>query len=242
MAKYDIIGLDYANLRRPDPRIAAQIHAALGDAKTIVNVGAGAGGYEPPDRAVTAVEPSQTMIDQRPATAAPAIQGNAENLPFPDDSFDAAMASLTIHHWTDHAKGLQEMRRVSRGPVVLFTFDPTPRDFWLWHYFPGLAALDAHIMPPMTFYESVLGPVDIHPIPIPADCTDGFLCAYWKRPAAYLDDKIRTGMSSFHAMDAVEAGLENLAHDLETGTWEQQNADLLNKNALDMGYRLVISR
>lgn len=241
MAKYDTIGLDYANLRKPDPRLAALIDHHLGEARSIVNVGAGAGGYEPANRSVTAIEPSQTMIDQRPQSAAAAICASAEALPFADNTFDAAMAALTIHHWQGKAEGLREMRRVSRGPVVLLTFDPAPQDFWLWDYFPELATLDAKIMPPMEFYGGVLGPVEIYPVPIPADCTDGFLCAYWKRPAAYLDDKIRSGMSSFWAIDHVESGLARLREDLESGAWESNNAHLLKQESLDMGYRLVVA-
>lgn len=241
MAKYDTIGVDYANLRKPDPRIAAQIHAALGDAKTVVNVGAGAGAYEPTDRAVTAVEPSQTMIDQRPADYGHAIQGVAEDLPFADNSFDAAMASLTIHHWSDQSRGLREMRRVARGPVVVFTFDPAPQDFWLFNYFPDLATLDAGMMPPMKFYEDILGPVTVEIVPIPADCSDGFVGAYWKRPSAYLDEKIRAGMSPFHTIKGVDAGLERLESDLRSGLWAAKNAMLLKQDVLDVGYRLVVA-
>ncbi|QIG54027.1 methyltransferase domain-containing protein [Altererythrobacter sp. BO-6] len=241
-ALYDTIGVDYANLRRPDLRIAAQLHAALGDAQSVLNVGAGAGSYEPIDRDVTALEPSAEMIAQRPSGSAPAVQGSAEDLPFADKSFDAAMAVLTIHHWSDQAKGLAEMRRVARGPVVLLTFDPAFRGAWQMEYWPQLVTLDEDQMPPLDFYERHLGPVDIETVPVPHDCSDGFLYAYWRRPEAYLDPRIRKGSSSFWKLVGVEAGLEQLAADLRSGDWARENAALLDAEVRDMGYRLVIAR
>lgn len=238
---YDTIGVNYANLRQPDARIAAAIHGALGAAETVLNVGAGAGSYEPSDRQVTALEPSAEMIRQRPPGAAPVHQGAAEDLPFEDKSFDASMAILTIHHWTDKAKGLSEMRRVTRGPVVLLTFDPACRDFWLIDYFPEIVTIDAGQMPNMDFFGKCLGPVEILPVPVPHDCTDGFLGAYWRRPAAYLDPKIRAGISSFWKMQDVETPLRRLEADLKSGAWARQNADLLALDAYDIGYRLVRS-
>lgn len=238
-AIYDRIGVDYSNLRRPDPRIAAQIHAALGDAKTVLNVGAGTGNYEPTDRQVTALEPSAEMIAQRPAGAAPVVQGHAEALPFADNAFDAAMAVLTVHHWADQPKGLREMRRVAKGPVVILTFDPACRESWLGDYLPELIRLDESTFPAISDYEQWLGPVDIAPVPIPKDCTDGFLAAYWKRPHAYLDPQIRSGISSFWMIDGVDAGLERLSRDLETGEWHRHYAELLEQDSFDAGYRLV---
>lgn len=242
VAKYDSIGLDYANLRRPDPRIAEAISAALGDANTVLNVGAGAGSYEPTGRQVTAIEPSARMIAQRPADAAPAIQGVAESLPFADDSFDAAMAVLTVHHWTDQRGGLLEMRRVSRGPVVILTFDPHFQGAWLNAYFPGLATLDLAQMPSISLYEDVLGPVSVTPLAVPHDCSDGFLYAYWRRPAAYLDPRIRTGMSSFHALGDVSQGVDRLASDLESGAWDAQYSALMDCETYDAGYRLIVTK
>lgn len=238
---YDTIGLDYANLRRPDPRIAAVIDKMLGDARRVLNVGAGTGNYEPGGREVVALEPSAEMIAQRPAGAAPVVQGSAEALPFADRSFDAAMGVLTVHHWTDPAKGLAEMRRVARGPVVLLTFDPAHRVAWLLDYWPQLAELDAAHMPPLSLYGEVLGPVEIIPLPIPHDCTDGFLYAYWRRPHAYLDQRVRQAISSFWKIDA-EAGLARLAADLESGAWEARYGDLLRQDAIDGGYCVVVSR
>jgi SAM-dependent methyltransferase len=238
---YDSIGVDYARQRQPDPRIAARIAAALGSARTILNVGAGAGSYEPADRAVTALEPAMTMIRQRPAMAAPVVQGVAEALPFADGSFDAAMAVLTVHHWTDPAQGLAEMRRVARGPIVILTYDPAFRGFWLADYIPELVTLDDARMPPMTLYAQALGPVTNTPVPIPHDCVDGFLCAWWRRPAAYLDPRVRAGMSSFARIGDVTPALRQLQADLESGDWARRHADLLTRDAIDLGYRLVVS-
>lgn len=238
--KYDQIGVTYAALRRPDPRIAAVIAAALGQAKTVLNVGAGTGSYEPADRQVTAVEPSLEMIRKRARSAAPAIQACAEKLPFDDAAFDASMAILTIHHWRDKAAGLREMRRVTRGPVVLLTFDPAQRP-WLTDYLPELAALDEAQMPAMSDYIDWLGPAEVMPVPVPHDCIDGFLYAYWKRPAAYLDPHLRSGSSSFWAIPSVDSGLERLKKDLETGAWMQRYGHLLELDAYDAGYRLVRS-
>ena len=239
---YDTIGVNYADLRNPDHRIQTTIQRALGSAKTVLNVGAGAGSYEPANRQVTAVEPSAEMIRQRGASAVPAIQGYAEDLPFDDDSFDAAMAILTVHHWADKEKGLKEMRRVTRGPVVILTFDPAHRGAWLIDYIPELAELDDGQMPRMEDYETWLGPVVISAVPVPHDCTDGFLYAYWRRPAAYLDPKIRAAMSSFWAIDGISERLERLADDLRTGAWAQRYSELLDIDEYDCGYRLVTTK
>lgn len=236
---YDEIGLNYANLRKPEARIAAKIDRALGDARTVLNVGAGAGGYEPVGRKVTAIEPSQEMIDQRPPGDAAVIKGRAETLPFEDQSFDAAMASLTIHHWTDKPRGVAEMRRVARGKLVFLTFDPDFRDFWLADYFPALAALDERHMPRMRDFETWLGTVRISTVPIPHDCTDGFLAGYWRRPSAYLDQRVRSAMSSFWAIGDVSEGLAQLNRDLKSGEWDHRYGSLRDVEALDCGYRLV---
>lgn len=238
-AKYDSIGINYSELRKPDPRIAALIAQALGTAETILNVGAGSGSYEPTARQVTAVEPSTQMIRQRSAKTARVVQGCAEQLPFEDDSFDASMAILTVHHWSDKERGLQEMRRVTRGRIVLLTFDPAYRGAWLNEYLPELAALDEAQMPSMSDYERWLGSVQISPVPIPHDCTDGFLYAYWRRPAAYLDARIRSGSSAFRYIENVEEGLARLRNDLESGEWACRHSELLRLDAYDAGYRLV---
>ncbi|MEL7447869.1 MAG: methyltransferase domain-containing protein [Pseudomonadota bacterium] len=238
---YDRIGINYDELRKPDPRLAAAITSALGDARTVLNVGAGTGSYEPADRQVTAVEPSIEMLRKRPPGRATAIQGIAEDLPFDDDAFDAAMAILTVHHWTDKRAGLREMRRVTRGPIVLLTFDPAIRP-WLTDYLPELATLDEAQMPAITDYGRWLNGAQIHPVPIPHDCTDGFLYAYWRRPAAYLDARIRSGSSSFWAIDTAESGLDALRKDLASGEWERRYGHLLELDAYDAGYRLVVAK
>jgi SAM-dependent methyltransferase len=239
-ARYDRIGINYAALRKPDPRIAAPIHAALGQAGTVLNVGAGTGSYEPVDRLVTAVEPSLEMIRRRSRGAAKVVQASAENLPFHDGAFDASMALLTVHHWRDKKLGLREMRRVTRGRIVLLTFDPSQRP-WLTDYLPELIALDEAHLPTMSDYQRWLGAVQVTPVLVPHDCTDGFLYAYWRRPEAYLDARIRSGSSSFWAIRNAEAGLERLRRDLETGEWRRRYADLFALDVYDAGYRLVVA-
>ncbi|HJS45234.1 MAG TPA: class I SAM-dependent methyltransferase, partial [Rhizomicrobium sp.] len=199
------------------------------------------GSYEPADRQVTAVEPSLEMIRKRNPAAAPVMQASAGDLPFADKSFDAAMAILTIHHWPDKEAGLREMRRVTRGRIVLLAYDPAHRP-WLTDYLPELVALDEAQMPSMSDYEKWLGDVQVTPVLVPHDCSDGFLYAYWRRPTAYLDPHIRSGSSSFWAIGgSTEAGLERLKRDLDSGAWERRYADLLARDAYDAGYRLVIA-
>lgn len=240
IAQYDRIGLNYGELRKPDPRIADAIHGALGQAQTVLNIGAGTGSYEPTDRQVTAVEPSLEMIRKRSRLAAKAIQASADNLPFDDNYFDAAMAILTVHHWPDIEAGLREVRRVTRGRIVILTFDPLFRP-WLTDYLPELAALDDARIPAMENYERWLGPIEVIPVLVPHDCTDGFLYAYWRRPEAYLDARIRSGSSSFWAIGDVGPGLQKLEHDIATGEWERRHADLLTRDVYDAGYRIVVA-
>ncbi len=238
-SNYDSIGINYSELRRPDLRIAALIDDALGFAETVLNVGAGTGSYEPSNREVVAVEPSQEMISQRGPSAPRAIQGYADDLPFEDNSFDASMAILTVHHWPDKKKGLQEMRRVTRDKIILLTFDPAHRRSWLTDYLPELVTLDEAQMPIMSDYERWLDEVEIVPVPVPHDCTDGFLYAYWRRPAAYLDAQIRSGSSSFWVIKNADQGLNKLAEDLKSGEWERRYSHFLKLDACDVGYRLV---
>lgn len=245
MSDYDHIGRGYAQQRRPDPRIAARLATALGDARSVLNVGAGAGSYEPADQRVIALEPSRVMIAQRAAGAAPAVQARAEALPFADRSFDAAMAVLTLHHWADRAGGLAECVRVARDRVVLLTFDAVARGFWLVRdYFPEFLELDRRQFPPMADYAALFGPharIEIEAVPVPRDCVDGFLGAYWARPEAYLDPAVRAGISSFARCD-VSAGVERLRADLASGAWHARNGALLEQDALDIGYRLVVAK
>src|SRR5919106_5502498 len=180
---YDQIGIGYARLRRPDPRLAARICQALGAAETVVNVGAGAGSYEPRDRYVIAVEPSLTMIHQRPQGSTPVVRASATHLPFKDDAFGAALAVLAVHHWPDRGRGLRELARVARDRVVVVTWDPAFSSFWLIDdYFPAIGALDRRLLPTMEEIQRALGSCTIRSLPIPHDCTDGFLGAYWRRP------------------------------------------------------------
>ncbi len=208
-----------------------------------MNVGAGAGSYEPADRDVVAVEPSETMIAQRPPGAAPVVRAYAEELPFEDGAFDAAMVVLSDHHWEDHAGGLAELRRVARR-VVIFNWDPaTVLDMWIVRdYFPGIEKLvpDGYRL---AHTVEGLGGGRVEPVPIPHDCVDGFFHAYWRRPEAYLDAQVRAGISVFARLepDEVEAGVERLRRDLASGEWERRNGELRALEEIDAGYRLVIS-
>ena len=242
---YDTIGPGYARYRQPDPRIEAAIGAALGEARRVVNVGAGAGSYEPREREVIAVEPSQVMIAQR-RSAAPVIRAVAEALPLATDSVDAALAVLTVHHWQDWRRGIAELRRVARGPVVVLTHDSDAarvRDFWLVRdYFPDLGESMGVGMPDLEALCALLG-ATAHVLPVPADCVDGFLASYWRRPERYLDPQARAAISTFHmlAPAAVEAGAQRLAADLASGAWRQRHGALLEQDAADYGYRLVVA-
>ena len=226
---YEAHDVGYAFVRRPDPRIEAMIHGALGDARTVLNVGAGAGSYEPRDRHVVAVEPSQAMRAQRPRPSAPAVIGRAEALPFDDGAFDAAMATLTIHQWQDLEKGLREVRRVTRGPIVLLTFDPARMErFWLARYAPELIAVEARRDPALARLEAALGPLAVSEVPIPLDCTDGFTEAFYGRPERLLDPAVRAAQSSWGFLGEGEPAriVERLAADLESGAWDARHGAL----------------
>ncbi|KKD06217.1 methyltransferase domain-containing protein [Streptomyces sp. WM6386] len=245
MATYDTLGATYARTRRPDPRIAAQIHAALGNVTDVINVGAGTGSYEPA-RTVLAVEPSKVMLAQRPPGSAPAVQAVAEHLPVRDDAADAVMALLTIHHWTDPAAGIAELRRVARRRVVVLTWDQRVfrERFWLVReYLPEAAAFDDDRAVPTDRLAELLGGARVEPVPVPHDCTDGFAAAYWRRPHAYLEAQVRAGVSllSQPGEDALAPGLARLADDLATGRWRTRHADLLTRDSFDVGYRLLVA-
>ena len=241
---YDRIGTAYARRRQPDPRIAAQIVSALGEAESVVDVGAGTGSYEPHDRFVVAVEPSTVMIAQRPPGAAPVVRAWAERLPFVDGAFDAALALLTVHHWPDKARGLAELVRVAHRRVV-FTFDPDVHYSFslLDEYFPAAMENERHRVPSIDEVATAIGATRIEIVPVPHDCLDGFGWAYWRRPEAYLDPEVRACISMFARMDAsdVEPGVERLRRDLESGAWYERHADLLERDWVDGGYRLVIA-
>jgi SAM-dependent methyltransferase len=240
---YDTIGATYTATRRTEPRIAAQVWAALGSARTVLNVGAGTGSYEPPDRDVTAVEPSTVMRAQRPVSAAVCAAATAANLPFADKRFDAAMAFATVHHWPDLMVGIREMQRVARR-VVVFTCDTSDRAwrrrFWLTRdYLPEVAASPIGLA---TELASALG-ARVEPVLIPWDCVDGFFEAYWRRPEAYLDESVRRGISVWArvGMNAEQRAVRILRDDLASGRWAERNSDLLGLEAADLGLRLLIA-
>jgi SAM-dependent methyltransferase len=242
---YEATGAGYASVRRPDPRIAALVHAALGTARTVLNVGAGAGSYEPADRSVVAVEPSARMRAQRPKGAAPVVDATAEDLPFADDAFDAAMATVTIHQWQDWERGLRELRRVSRGPVVILTFDAEALPcWWLNDYVPELFSTEATRYPAIDAICAVLGgATEVMVVPVPLDCTDGFTEAYYGRPEALLDATVRAGQSAwqFADVEAVSAGLGRLAADLASGEWDARYGHLRTQPELLGAVRLVVA-
>ncbi|WP_086766652.1 methyltransferase domain-containing protein [Streptomyces bobili] len=244
MATYDGIGATYADTRRPDPRIAARVRRALGNATSVINVGAGTGSYEP-SYTVLAVEPSSVMIAQRPAGSAPALRASAESIPLADDSADAAMALLTVHHWSDLEAGIGELLRIARQRVVVLTFDPgINHRFWLLEeYLPEAAAFDSTRAVAVDRLAMLLGGARIETVPIPHDCTDGFLAAFWRRPEAYLDPDVRAGISLFAQTgdEVVQQGLARLSDDLTSGRWHRRHADLLDRETLDVGYRLLVA-
>jgi SAM-dependent methyltransferase len=241
---YDRIGLGYRTTRRPDPRIAAQVASALSGMASVVNVGAGAGSYEPA-ATVVAVEPSSVMIGQRPPGAAPCVRGVAEALPLRDGTVDAALAVLTVHHWSDVGAGVAELRRVARRRIVILTWDQEIlRDFWLVReYLPAAAAVSAGHEVPVARLVELLPGARVEPVPVPHDCTDGFGAAYWRRPDAYLDHRVRAGISMLAQADprALAGGLSALEADLRSGRWHERHRELAGIEQFDAGYRLVVS-
>lgn len=233
---YGVASDGYEHRRRPDPAIAAQLHHALGHAHTVLNVGAGAGSYEPQDLHVVAVEPSAAMRARRPADAVPAIDAAAEALPFDDHCVDAAMAVFTVHQWPDLAGGLRELRRVTRGPVVVLTIDGDALDgFWLGDYLLERMAIERERMPTVTAIQAALGGyTDVQPVPIPRDCSDGFVEAFYARPEALLDPAVRAAQSRWQYLDSgvVERGLTHLAEDLSTGVWDAKYGHLREQDTL----------
>jgi SAM-dependent methyltransferase len=243
VALYDEIGTGYAAVRHQDPRLAAPIWEALGGARTVVNVGAGTGSYEPRDREVTAVEPSAVMIAQRPAGSAPAVQASAESLPFTDDSFDAAMAIITIHHWRDVGAGLAEMGRVARRRVVVVMFDPAlEADLWIARDYLGEhAARCFGWMPQVGRVLAAFPGAGVRPLLVPNDCSDRMFATLWARPEEYLDAHVRAGTSVWNRLPAeVVAGvLGRLRSDLESGAWDRRYGHLRTRSELDCGLRLI---
>jgi len=240
---YDRIGVGYHAHRQAEPAWQRAVDSAIGTARSIVNVGAGAGSYEPADRRVIAVEPAATMVAQRPVDAAPALRATAESMPFPSASFDVALAVLTTHHWSDASAGFSELRRVAPRQVVLTWDVEVASRFWLVReYLPeiaeheaGLATLDAA--------KEHLEVTAVRTLPVPSSCADGVLAAYWRRPEVYLDATVRAAISGISLLDGslVDAAMARLAADLEDGTWTSRHGDLAMLDEIDAGYRLVIA-
>ncbi len=246
--RYETIGRSYAGTRREDPRIAARIHEALGDARSVVNVGAGTGSYEPDDRHVIAVEPSDVMAAQRPPERVPAIRAAAHDLPLRDDSVDAATAILTLHHWDSaQERGVRELRRVARDRVVILTYDArvSGRMWLMADYLPEVAELDQRIFPaPETLADWLGGDVDVQPLPLPRDTTDWMLGSFWAHPERVLDEQARANTSGFARMPAavVQRVVTALRRDLEDGSWDERHGELRELDEYDVGLRLVVAR
>ncbi|NYE95523.1 SAM-dependent methyltransferase [Psychromicrobium silvestre] len=243
-ANYGQIGLGYSNYRRPEPLIAQYIETALGDARTVLNVGAGAGSYEPRDREVTAVEPSATMRAQRPSELSRAIDASSESLPFPDDSFDASMATFTVHQWQDLEQGLSEMRRVTRGPVIILSCDPALLDrFWLVDYAPEVIATEASRYPDPQRIADILGKAKVQTVPIPLQCSDGFGEAYYGRPEMLLDPGARQANSAWSFLGSQEAAesVASLEADLLNGSWDERHGELRTQPFFEGSLVLITS-
>lgn len=237
---YDQLAEQYRAYRKPDSRIAERIQFHALGAKRVLNVGAGLGAYEPENCNVVAVEPSHQMIVRRKKSKAKLMQAVAEHLPFGDNAFDVSMAILTIHHWSDIVSGLKEMRRVSKNKIVLLTWIGYGSDFWLEDYIPEIRDIDEKLFPTLEELNRILGGISVGAVDIPFDCTDGFMCAYWRRPEAYLDPMVRKAISTFSRITGVQDGLNKLQDDITNGTWREKYGHLLGKEKLDLGYRLVV--
>jgi SAM-dependent methyltransferase len=240
---YDRIGASYHETRRQDPRIAASITDALGDARSVLNVGAGTGAYEPTDRDVLAVEPSETMIAQRPRRSAPVIRARAESLPLHDGSFDAALTVNTVQHWTDMRAGLSELRRIARKRIVIFLRDAeNGTRFWLTEdYLPSLDP-SRRTSAIVKAIKDEFPSVKALPVPLTRDCVDGLFSAYWGRPEMYLNSEVRRNISNFSlARDDLAEGLASLQADLESGAWDRKYGHLRSLSELDLGHRLLIA-
>jgi SAM-dependent methyltransferase len=242
---YGVIARTYTDHRRPDPRIAAAVHRALGDARTVLNIGAGAGSYEPLDREVTPVEPSASMRAKRPDTLPAAVDAAAESLPFPDGSFDAAMTTFSVHQWRDLEAGLSEARRVTTGPIAVLTCDPARvRDFWLDEYAPEVLETEARRYPAIdTLARGLGGTTTAVPVPVPLDCSDGFNEAYYGRPEGLLEVGVRLSCSAWSFVDETvhERFTAHLSRDLEDGTWDRRFGHLRDLPALEGSLVLVVS-
>ncbi len=239
-ATYDTIGINYAQKRKSDPRIAAQILERLQGVERILNIGAGTGSYEPIDMNLVALEPSLEMIKQRSTDAHPVVQGTAESLPFEDGSFSHALTILSMHHWKDQAKAFQEINRVVRDKFIAISWDPKSAGFWFTRdYFPEVVEMDQANFPSIDILNEHFDDVKVEPLLIPEDCIDGFLAAYWKRPTAYLNEDVRNSISSFSKLDHIEGPLQQLEADIKNGVWQEKNQSILNQSELDAGYIII---
>ena len=242
---YDSFGHGYASFRQADPRIERRVVEQLGNARSVVNVGAGAGSYEPTDRYVIAIEPSITMRAQRPRHLPPAIDARADALPLDDNSMDAAMSMLSVHHWPDPMKGLREMRRVTKGPIVILTFDPEEIDrLWLSEYVPEIYAADRKRLSFIPLLHSLEGKTEVHSVPIPIDCMDGFTEAFYARPEAFLDARVRSAQSVWRFADAAgtERGISRLADDLKSGAWDKRYGHLRQQPEFEGALKIIVNR
>ena len=237
---YDNIGINYSQKRQSDPRIAKQIQEKLNAAHRVLNIGAGAGSYEPQDLNLIAVEPSIEMINQRPKGAHPVVQASAEALPFPDNYVSHALTILSMHHWTNRDQAFKEINRVSTDYFIAVSWNPEAAPFWLTRdYFPEIIEMDRQIFPKTTEIEAYFDKVSIEPLLIPDDCIDGFLAAYWKRPSAYLEQSVRNSISSFAKLEDPNPGLAILKSDLDRGIWESKNTSILEQSSIDAGYVII---
>ncbi len=240
---YDSLNAEYPGHRVTDPALAEQIHKQLGDAKTVLNVGAGTGSYEPEDRIVVAIEPSEVMRAHRSSELVPAIAGRVEQLPFDDDAFDAAMALLTVHHWEDLERGCAELRRVTRGPIVVMTFDPEAEtEFWLRDYVPEMKEVELWRYGPMERVVEALGGAEIVKLDVTRDCRDAFQVALYARPEWFLRDEVRAAQSAWAHLPsgAEERGIERLAADLKSGEWDRRYGKLRERSSITCQLRLVV--
>ena len=239
---YDALASDYINYRIPDARIASAIRKHIPAGSRVLNVGAGQGSYEPENCNVVALEPSREMISRRPPDKRSAIRGLAESMPFADNCFDISLAILTIHHWHNIQKGLSEMKRVTCQKTIILTWNGDFGDFWLPDYFPEIAHIDTGLFPSIHKICGLLSDAtEIDIVEIPHDCTDGFMCAYWRRPKTYLNTAARNAISTFSRLNDLDDGLKHLQSDIESGVWRKRYSSILQKDKLDCGYRLLIS-
>ncbi len=242
-AKYDKIGVNYAKKRKSDPKVAAQIFKRLEGAERIINIGAGSGSYEPDHVNLVAVEPSIEMINQRNPNAHPVIQGSAESLPFPDNSFTHALTILSMHHWQNRELAFKEINRVATERFVAVSWNPDSKPFWLTRdYFPEIIELDKKIFPTAEEIAGHFDDVEVNPLLIPEDCMDGFLAAYWKRPSAYLDVSVRNSISTFSKLPNISNNLAKLESDIKSNKWFDTNKSILDKSSLDAGYIIITGK